>query len=237
MLTATARHASCSPAAVIVSPAEFTPGDPDELKRQSAADPRLAEAVACSPGRKVIEYLAGVPLLMDRYEGASTPARALIHAAMDARRMGHGKALPVELLANAAPGYMSADDPDLYGGSGWLAAALADASGPLASGIAGPLTLVRRVRGTGADKKPDQNSPGNRRLLPARGISGPARAAGTARHCPSAGLLGRRPEHHGSRPGGPGVLRAEAGPCPHGRAPEQAGHTTERLSARKLSGS
>jgi hypothetical protein len=140
-------------------PAEFTPADPDELKRQSAADPRLAEAVSRAPGRKVIQYLAGVPLLMDRYDSASTPARALIHAAMDARRMGHGTALPVELLANAAPGYMPGDDPDLYGGSAWLAAALADASGPLASGIAGPLTLVRARARHRRGQKPDQGTP------------------------------------------------------------------------------
>jgi hypothetical protein len=137
-------------------PSEFTPTDPDELKRQSADDPRLAEAVSRAPGRRIIQYLAGVPLLMDRYDSASTPTRALIHAAMDARRMGHGKALPLELLANAAPGYMSGDDPDLYGGSDWLAAALADASRPLASGIEGPLTRVRAKSRHRRGQKPDQ---------------------------------------------------------------------------------
>lgn len=140
-------------------PAEFTPADPDELKRQSAADPRLAQAVARAPGRKIIQYLAGVPLLMDRYDSAGTSARALIHAAMDARRMGHGKALPLQLLANAAPGYMPGDDPDLYGGSDWLAAALADASRPLASGIEGPLTRDRARARHRRGQKPDQVKP------------------------------------------------------------------------------
>jgi hypothetical protein len=113
--------------------------------------------VARAPGRKIIQYLAGVPLLMDRYDSASTPARALIHAAMDARRMGHGKALPLELLANAAPGYMPGDDPYLYGGSDWLATALRDASRPLASGIEGPLARVRARHRRG--QKPDQGRP------------------------------------------------------------------------------
>lgn len=140
-------------------PAEFAPADPGELKRQSAADPRLAQAVARAPGRKIIQYLAGVPLLMDRYDSASTPARALIHAAMDARRMGHGKALPLELLANGASGYMPGDDPDLYGGTDWLAKAVADASRPLASGIEGPLTRVRARARYRRGQKPDEVNP------------------------------------------------------------------------------
>lgn len=131
---------------------------------------------------------------------AMYPARALIHAAMDARRMGHGKALPVELLANAAPGYMSGDDPDLYGGSCWPAAALADVSRPLASGIEGPLTRSGRVRGTGADRNLTRNHPGNRR---GARRTGPSLAGDIQQPRLRRGGL-RRPRHAGraARPDG-----------------------------------
>ena len=124
-------------------PAEFSPADPSELKRLSAADPRLAEAVDRAPGRRVIQYLAGAPLLKSRYDSLSMPAKALVYAAMDARRMGHGKALPLELLAGAADGYVPGDDPDLQSDGDWLSTAIDSASEPVARGIEGPLTKVR----------------------------------------------------------------------------------------------
>jgi hypothetical protein len=134
-------------------PVSFSRAELNELKRHPAADPRLAEAAVHAPDRKVIQYLAGAPVLMGRYRNASAPARAVIHVAMDARRMGHGRALPRELLVNAAPGYMSEGDPDLYGTGDWLTAALADASRPLATGIEGPLTRVRARAQQGRGKR------------------------------------------------------------------------------------
>ncbi|MEV5928634.1 SAV_2336 N-terminal domain-related protein [Streptomyces cellulosae] len=44
-----------------------------------------------------------------RFEGAPALARAVVLAALDARSLGIGPALPAQLLAEAAPGYMRAD--------------------------------------------------------------------------------------------------------------------------------
>jgi hypothetical protein len=57
---------------------------------QAAAktDPRLAEAVRQAQDRHITQYLAGGPALLERYRNAPAPAKALIEAAMDARRMG-----------------------------------------------------------------------------------------------------------------------------------------------------
>ncbi|MFI7644402.1 hypothetical protein [Nonomuraea sp. NPDC049400] len=65
------------------------------------------------------QYLAGRPALIDRYDKASFAARAVLHAAMDARRLGHGPALPRLLLEQAAAGYLTDEQWDLLT-DGWL---------------------------------------------------------------------------------------------------------------------
>src|SRR5262249_10610568 len=75
---------------------------------RSSSDARVREAAGtASEGRApMAQHLAGVPSLMDRYARAGVPARAIIHAAMDARRLGHGEWLLAELLHRAAPAYL-----------------------------------------------------------------------------------------------------------------------------------
>ena len=94
-------------------PDRFSPAALSDLSRQAASDPLLADAAAHARDGKIIQYLAGVPVLMDRYQHAPPAARALIHAAMDARRVGCGRSLPLALLANAAPAYMTEEEWDL----------------------------------------------------------------------------------------------------------------------------
>lgn len=60
----------------------------------SSVDPRVSEAARCAEHGAVVQYLAGVPELMARTHGASTAARALLNAAVDARRAGHEEWLP-----------------------------------------------------------------------------------------------------------------------------------------------
>jgi hypothetical protein len=111
--------------------------------RQAAAadDPRLAKAVAMAEGGRVIQFLAGAPELVSRYETAPPAERALLDAAVDARRLGMGTALPLSFLAGAAPGYIADADWDALGGD-WLEEALDAARAP-ARGVRGPLAPDR----------------------------------------------------------------------------------------------
>ena len=74
----------------ITVPAAFTPAQMSQLTQ--AADARLALAARSAPDGQVIQFLAGAPELLARYRNAPPAAGALIDAAMDARRLGMGRA-------------------------------------------------------------------------------------------------------------------------------------------------
>jgi pimeloyl-ACP methyl ester carboxylesterase/tetratricopeptide (TPR) repeat protein len=74
----------------------------------ASGDRQLVEAVNSAEGGAVVQYVAGVPDLLTRVEGVSAPARALLNAAGDARRMGHGEWIDRSLLVAAVPGYLDA---------------------------------------------------------------------------------------------------------------------------------
>ncbi|MFI8280366.1 hypothetical protein ACIGBH_36750, partial [Streptomyces sp. NPDC085929] len=61
---------------------------------------------------RVTQDLAGAPMLLDRYQHASPAAKALLEAAMDARRLGVGLHLPQAFLTDAAPDYLTDTDYD-----------------------------------------------------------------------------------------------------------------------------
>ena len=107
----------------------------------AAGDPRLAQAVAGSRDGQVIQYLAGAPELLARYQQAPPAARALIDAAMDANRLGMSPALPQAFLAAAAAGYLTDTDWDLLDDD-WLEEGLAYTK-KRAKGIRGPLAPIR----------------------------------------------------------------------------------------------
>ncbi|MFG3207391.1 hypothetical protein [Streptomyces sp. NPDC048192] len=117
-------------------PDAFTPADLAALDATDDADPRLAQAAQHAKNAQVTQYLAGVPYLMERYNAARRTTLALIHAAMDARRMGAGLYLPLNWLADAAPGYLDDEYPL---DSDWLSKALAYVTTPC-NGIPGILT-------------------------------------------------------------------------------------------------
>ncbi|MGW8378450.1 helix-turn-helix domain-containing protein [Streptomyces sp. ODS28] len=73
----------------------------------------LADALtrARTDGR-ITQDLAGAPELLSRYQHASPAAQALLHAAMDARRLGVGLHLPQTFLTDATTDYLSQDDYD-----------------------------------------------------------------------------------------------------------------------------
>ena len=134
-------------------PTAFTPDQLQELSE--AGDLRLAWAAREARDGHVAQFLAGVPELLARCRNASPAASALILAAMDARRMGMGPALPHAFLTAAAPGYLTDSQWDQLA-EDWpkhLKQALAYAAAPC-NGIPGPLTRIRSrpsVSATGND--------------------------------------------------------------------------------------
>ncbi|WP_221640309.1 hypothetical protein [Actinoallomurus bryophytorum] len=131
-------------------PGAFTGTDLLALAEQ--ADPRLAEAAERAGDGQVTQYLAGVPVLLDRYETASPATRAMVHAAMDARRLGAGPHLPLPLLADAVPGYLTGAEWD-RAGDDWPERSLAYAAEPC-NGVDGILTRVRPRPGDPPDAAP-----------------------------------------------------------------------------------
>ncbi|MFD8597326.1 tetratricopeptide repeat protein [Kitasatospora sp. NPDC059646] len=121
-------------------PDAFTRQDLAELERVAGADPRLAEAAAKARDGEVVQYLAGAPALVERYETAPSAARALIDAAMDLRRLGHGVDLPWPLLAAAAPAYLTRSRLAAAAPEQWQEAVVV-ATRPC-RGAPGPLTAV-----------------------------------------------------------------------------------------------
>lgn len=104
-------------------------------------DPRLREARDRAANGEITQYLAGVPVLLERYEDSPPDARAMLDAAIDARRLGWGVDLPVAFLADASPGYLTQAEWDRYG-ERWPEAALNDTD-EQRRGFPGPLTRVR----------------------------------------------------------------------------------------------
>ncbi|MGW4380197.1 hypothetical protein [Kitasatospora sp. NPDC004531] len=92
-------------AAVIVVPESFDAAALAALRLLAPQDPRLAEAIDRG-GRRITQYLAGSPELVQRYETAPHEARALLDAAADARRMGHPEALTEPFLRAAGAAYL-----------------------------------------------------------------------------------------------------------------------------------
>ena len=120
-------------------PAAFTKGQVRQLR--FAQDPRLAQAAQAAEDGQVTQFLAGVPELMARCRNAPPAAAALISAAIDARRLGMGLALPLAFLEAAAPDYLTDAQWDAVS-ENWLEQALVYTGAPC-NGIRGPLSRIR----------------------------------------------------------------------------------------------
>jgi len=118
---------------------------------------RLALAARSAADGQVVQFLAGAPELLARYRNAPPAARAVIEAAMDARRLGMGAALPHGFLEAAAPGYLTDDQWDALG-EDWLEQALAYAAVPC-KGARGPLTRIRPRPGPARDPEGPSGRP------------------------------------------------------------------------------
>ncbi|OXY91493.1 tetratricopeptide repeat protein [Streptomyces diastatochromogenes] len=138
-------------------PAAFSP---DALRDISGTrDPSLAVASLASRDGTLTQTLAAGPQLVEYYEAAdASPAcygKAVLTAAMDARRLGHGPALPDGLLEAAAPAYLN-ETQRAGAGADWFAGAL-DHGRHRIKGVVAPLGEVAAAGGMGA-------RPGQRRL-------------------------------------------------------------------------
>jgi hypothetical protein len=132
-------------------PDAFTEQDLIAVRSAAATDERLAQALVGAADRRITQFLAGVPALLDRYNHASPGARALLDAAIDARRLGCGMDLPAAFLEEAATGYLppsvfhSLDDD-------WFEHALAYAGHPV-HGNASLLQRTRRMPGSDRESR------------------------------------------------------------------------------------
>ncbi|MGW4882228.1 tetratricopeptide repeat protein [Streptomyces sp. NPDC004262] len=128
----------------------FEGDDLDALSATANADPRLQKALRNAQHHQITQYLAGVPALLERYRTASPAAKAIIHAAMDARRLGHTEGLTLPFLEEAASGYLTDQQFDSIS-ENWLEESLTYLATPT-RGANGALTRMR--------SRPGQTEPG-----------------------------------------------------------------------------
>ncbi|MET9412133.1 hypothetical protein ABZX90_41420 [Streptomyces sp. NPDC002935] len=106
-----------------------------------AGDRQLAHALDHMGEGRLAQFLAGAPELVRRYQTASPPARALLRAAMDARRLDVGLHLPLTFLEHAATDYLTSDEYDTLDDN-WLEQALTEVT----QAVHGNLAPLRRIR-------------------------------------------------------------------------------------------
>ncbi|MET9219950.1 transcriptional regulator [Streptomyces sp. NPDC003300] len=126
----------------------------DELKvaeEKARGDNRLALALSHAGSGRIAQFLAGAQELAKRYEHAPVAARAVLDAAVDARRLRASADLPIGFLEQAATGYMT-DEQFHALDDDWFEQALSYTARPVHGGTA-PLRRIRH--------RPGQPSPAN----------------------------------------------------------------------------
>ncbi|CAM5746330.1 hypothetical protein ACIGPN_07580 [Streptomyces afghaniensis] len=122
-------------------PETFSENELSALTAESGqTDDRMLLAARLAESGHVIQYLAGGPAQLERYEMGSPTARAVLEAAMDARRLGHGPDLPAAFLESVAPAYLTPLQRDLSPPD-WFRQAVEYLSAPC-RGVRGPLAPV-----------------------------------------------------------------------------------------------
>ncbi|MEU7527097.1 hypothetical protein AB0A74_15295 [Saccharothrix sp. NPDC042600] len=110
---------------VVRVPSTFT--ELDRRAAEATGDPELLEAVRRTEDGAITQYLAAVPDLLRRVDTAGAGQLAVVHAAMDARRLGHGEWMPAAFLHDAAFSYLSERERRaLRADRGWFTAALSE---------------------------------------------------------------------------------------------------------------
>ncbi|MER8031552.1 hypothetical protein ABTZ78_21600 [Streptomyces bauhiniae] len=137
-------------ARVITVPAVF---DGPALRRlHDTDDGSLAVAARTTPDGSITQTLAAGPALVQWYEQADGTqdcyGKAVVTAAMDARRLGHTSPIPLALLEGAAPGYLT-DAQRAAAPREWFETALAFARTNI-KGVVSALGDVPHDHGMGA---------------------------------------------------------------------------------------
>jgi tetratricopeptide (TPR) repeat protein len=124
---------------------------PDALERARVQrDQSLDDALKATESGLVCQTLAAGPDLVRQWQdGSNACARALISAAVDARRHRIPPALSVDFLRDAAAGYLTATER-AEASTEWFGEAMAFASEKV-RGVAAPFSPVPRAGGLGAD--------------------------------------------------------------------------------------
>lgn len=138
-------------AVTVTMPAAFHARELADAAAVVASDPRLRLARSRATSGHITQFLAGAPDLVRRYEQSDGAARAILHAAMDARRCGHGPLLTEEFLRTAAEGYIDEAAWHTLDES-WFISSLAELLKPRRR-LPGPLTRYR--------PRPGEPSPGS----------------------------------------------------------------------------
>ncbi|MFD7556429.1 helix-turn-helix domain-containing protein [Streptomyces sp. NPDC059835] len=120
--------------------------DADALHAAAAlakeGDQLLADALTRAGDHgQVTQDLAGAPELLRRFEHSTPAAKAVLEAAMDARRLGVGLHLPQTFLVDAATDYLSDSDYAELGND-WVEAAFAELARPV-HGKQAPFAALR----------------------------------------------------------------------------------------------
>ncbi|MFJ8746683.1 hypothetical protein ACIRL2_46010 [Embleya sp. NPDC127516] len=127
-------------------PEVFAGDDLDAVRARAGEDLRLAKALTSGGNGRITQFLAGALALLKRFELAPTHARAVLEAAMDARRLGHGPVLRQAFLEDAADAYLTDHESDALDDD-WFEQALAYATTRVQGAVA-PLTRIRPRRRT-----------------------------------------------------------------------------------------
>ncbi|MGH3166578.1 MAG: tetratricopeptide repeat protein, partial [Trebonia sp.] len=91
-------------------PDSFDRVDRSRAEAAGRGDPRIAAALRdCGPGGQVTQVLAAGPALTRLYDGADAFTKAVVTAAMDARRLGYAGLVSAEFLRSTAVGYLSGE--------------------------------------------------------------------------------------------------------------------------------
>lgn len=132
----------------VMVPRALTENELTKLDSPEVRDPRWSTARQTSGDRRrAIQVLAGGVHLAQRYDhGADPYGRALVSTAMDVRRVGLRGPIPLALLAEAAPGHLTAEERAVHDDQ-WLPTGLEHATSKH-NGISA-LTLVRADEGMG----------------------------------------------------------------------------------------
>lgn len=131
-----------SAASLITVPPAFTAQQLWAVRTAAKTDRRLRFAHKHAEGGRIMQVLSGIPFLIQRCDQAPEAARAVIEAAFDLYRYGHGQDLPRSLLEAAASSYLGEDQRAMIP-EDWFAAALTYTEEPC-RGVPGPVTPYRK---------------------------------------------------------------------------------------------